>query len=153
MTNAISLIKRDHRAVEHSYKQYQKEQDSEKGQERKRALAQEILDSLEMHAAMEEKYFYPVLREEDQEQGEGMISEAEGEHKQMKVLIKEAKHAPVGHGLDGKLQELMEIVMHHVKEEESEILPRAEEVLGEERLNELGSEMEPHSPSNPKNKA
>jgi hemerythrin-like domain-containing protein len=43
--------------------------------------------------------------------------------------------------LDAKVTVLIENVRHHVEEEEQEMLPEAEEVLGERRLAELGEEV------------
>jgi hemerythrin-like domain-containing protein len=40
-----------------------------------------------------------------------------------------------------KLIELRESVSHHVEEEESEMFPKAEKILGRERLNQMGGEM------------
>ena len=37
---------------------------------------------------------------------------------------------------------LKEVVMHHVKEEEDELLPKAKKAMEDEKLEELGAEME-----------
>jgi hemerythrin-like domain-containing protein len=41
-----------------------------------------------------------------------------------------------------KLTELRDSVEHHVEEEENEMFPKAEKVLGESRLQEMGRQME-----------
>jgi hypothetical protein len=43
-------------------------------------------------------------------------------------------------GFDARVKVLMENVRHHV-EEETELLPESEKLLGHERLNELGQQM------------
>jgi hypothetical protein len=42
---------------------------------------------------------------------------------------------------DAKVTVLMENVRHHVEEEEGEMLPQSEEILGKEELARLGEEM------------
>ena len=42
---------------------------------------------------------------------------------------------------DAKVTVLMENVRYHVEEEESEMLPQSEEILGGEELTRLGEEM------------
>ncbi|HXQ55076.1 MAG TPA: hemerythrin domain-containing protein, partial [Actinomycetes bacterium] len=42
---------------------------------------------------------------------------------------------------DAKVTVLMENVRHHVEEEEGEMLPQSEEVLGKEELTRLGEGM------------
>jgi hypothetical protein len=42
---------------------------------------------------------------------------------------------------DAKVTVLMENVRHHVEEEEEELLPQSEEILGSDELTRLGEEM------------
>jgi hypothetical protein len=42
---------------------------------------------------------------------------------------------------DAKVTVLMENVRHHVEEEEEELLPQSEEILGKDELKRLGEEM------------
>jgi len=137
--DAIQVIKRDHRAVEDLYAEYQGSHDESK----KELLAKEIFDSLDNHAKMKETFFYPALSEEGDEE-EAMVREAQAEHNDMKSLIARARDTE-GEELDSLLSELMETVLGHVKEEEEELLPDAERRLGARKLTALGEEMEPHS--------
>ena len=45
-------------------------------------------------------------------------------------------------GFDGKVAALKGIVLHHVDEEESELLPEAKKLLGTDALDALGQQME-----------
>ncbi len=142
--NAVALIKQDHRAVEKLYREYKA--GAEKSEERG-VLAEKICTSLDMHAKMEEKHFYPALQKEVKGKDELLIVEAYAEHLGMKALLKTVKAMPEGRIREGTLKALMEAVKHHVKEEEEEMLPQAQKVLGEEKLEALGKKMAPMSPS------
>jgi hemerythrin-like domain-containing protein len=48
---------------------------------------------------------------------------------------------PEDDAFDAKVQVLIENVRHHVEEEESEMLPQAEKLLGQDELARLGEEM------------
>jgi hemerythrin superfamily protein len=139
--NAIQVIKRDHREVEDLYAQYQEAA----GDSEREDIAKEIFDGLDAHAKMEETFFYPALKKEGEKE-EDLVKQAQAEHNDIKQLIARGR-GKSGEDLDVVLEELMSDVMHHVKEEEEEILPDAEKTLGERALQKLGAEMEPHSAS------
>jgi hemerythrin-like domain-containing protein len=46
--------------------------------------------------------------------------------------------------LEAKLKFLIDDVKHHVKKEEGELFPKAKEILGEPKPQELGTKMEEH---------
>ncbi len=141
--DAITIIKRDHRAVEEAYEHYKNALTNEE----KKRWADEILQSLDKHAKMEEKYFYPALEKEGQKE-EALIEEAEDEHADIKALVMKAKALDVvGIDLDETMENLMNAVTHHVAEEEEEILPQAEADLSDTEREELGRKMETLSPS------
>lgn len=142
--NALTIIKQDHRAVEKLYREYKAAK--EKSDER-HSLAERICSSLDLHAKMEEKHFYPALSKELTGKDELLVAEAYAEHVGMKALVKTAKTLPEGLVREATLKALMEVVKHHVKEEESEMLPKAEKELGEEKLIALGAKMATMSPS------
>lgn len=105
----------------------------------KKALADTICDALEIHATLEEEIFYPVMRRLD---NSSVIQKSEPEHDEMRRLIGELRQAkPTDNGHDELLHTLMRDVLHHVADEETVLLPQAERILGQDRLNELGAQM------------
>jgi hemerythrin superfamily protein len=106
---------------------------------RKRALVSNICLALEIHAQLEEEIFYPALsRILGQNE---VLDKSKSEHDHMRQLINVLRTSdPVDVGYDDTVRELMRAVLHHVADEESVLLPQAEELMAE-RLGELGMEM------------
>lgn len=134
MTNAVQLIKQDHKKVANLFNKYQKT----KGQESKRQIAEQAMEELEVHALVEEDIFYPAVRKE---LSDGvLIDEALKEHQAVKDLIEELKGMEAyDEEFSEKWSELVENVQRHVAEEESELLPQAEE--SQLDLAECGAQM------------
>jgi hemerythrin superfamily protein len=122
MANAVQLIKQDHKKVANLFEKYKRT----KGQEAKRRIAEQAMEQLEVHALVEEDIFYPAVKKE---LADGvLISEAVKEHRAVKDLIEELKSMEEDDWeFDEKWSELVEIIQHHVAEEESDLLPQAEE--------------------------
>ena len=118
-TDAIALLKEDHRAVEKLFKDFE----GAKGDGRKEKLARKICLELSVHTKIEEEIFYPSL---DGKVEEDLLKEAYVEHDAAKLLIAEIE---AGNGqsddfFDAKVQVLSEEIDHHVKEEEDELFPQ-----------------------------
>src|ERR1044071_653157 len=139
MANAIELIKSDHRKVEQFYQSYQ----SVNGQtQQKRAIAQEICHDLEIHAKLEEEIFYPAVARTLVANGADLVKEAIKEHNEMKRAISQLQVSQfAGPDCDRVFQDMMSGVQHHVKEEETKMLPKAQQQLGAE-INRLGAQMQ-----------
>jgi hemerythrin superfamily protein len=106
---------------------------------RKRALVTNACLALEIHAALEEEIFYPALATVLQH--DEVLSKSKPEHDDMRRLIEVLRASdPADVGYDDTFRELMRAVLHHVADEESVLLPQAEELLGEQ-LGELGMQM------------
>ena len=106
----------------------------------KKALVETICDALEIHATLEEEIFYPVMRGVDG--ADPVLLKSPSEHDEMRRLIAELRaSSPSELRYDSTLHELMRDVMHHVADEETQLLPTAERMLGADRLNELGAQM------------
>jgi hemerythrin superfamily protein len=118
----IQLLKGDHKKVQTLFQEFQETED----RRAKTNIAQTALRELDVHAALEEELFYPALRAEiDDEQ---MMDEALEEHHVAHLLINELKKMkPADKRYDAKFKVLAESVKHHIKEEESRVLPKAEE--------------------------
>jgi hemerythrin superfamily protein len=143
MPSAISIIKRDHRAVEKSYALYKKA----KTDARKLKIAKEIFDSLDEHAVMEEKKFYPRVRKESDKKHKDLVSHAAVEHRKVKTLIGRLRKTKEVEDLDAGMEELMDMVTAHVSEEEMKLLPYVDGLFGRKRLAEMGEELEKLSPT------
>jgi hemerythrin superfamily protein len=140
MPNPAQIIKEDHEEMKNLFTTYNGY--TENDDEQKKETAHEILKALTVHARMEEKFFYPRLKEKIDAEHPLPVDEAEAEHHAAKMLILELKVMPVGsENYDAKMTVLEENILHHIEEEESELLPQVEEVLAGE-LEEIGQRME-----------
>jgi hemerythrin superfamily protein len=112
-TDAISLLKADHREVEGWFSQFEKSRsDSQKQQ-----LATKICNALKAHTTIEEEIFYPAFLEATEEKD--LHHEAEIEHGGAKKLIAEIEAAgPHDDYFDARVSVLSEMIKHHVNEEE-----------------------------------
>jgi hemerythrin superfamily protein len=112
-TDAIALLKADHRQVEGWFSQFEKT----RSDERKLELAQNICRALKVHTQIEEEIFYPAFLEATQE--EDIHHEAEVEHDGAKKLIEKIEAtSPSDDYYDARVTVLSEMIKHHVKEEE-----------------------------------
>jgi hemerythrin superfamily protein len=119
-TDAIALLKRDHREVDALVKQFEKARSGSKER-----LAERICAALTVHAQIEEEIFYPAARESLRASDEDLVDEAAVEHASVKDLIRQIEASSEGDDLyDAKVTVLGEYVRHHVKEEETELFPK-----------------------------
>ncbi len=139
--DVLSLLKQDHKKVGALLDEATA---CEPGDERLDDLAAEIETALTVHAGIEEKYFYPVLRDRAEDSEESVdVFEAYTEHVLVKKLIELLKSPrQPSEQFKAELQVLSENVKHHVKEEESKIFKLAREVLDPDELEELGETMQ-----------
>ncbi|MDT0506436.1 hemerythrin domain-containing protein [Novosphingobium sp. MMS21-SN21R] len=111
-TDAIALLKADHRAVEALFEKFEKA-----GDDKKQALAQQICNELKIHTAIEEEIFYPALKGKIEEE---TYTEAYVEHDAAKLLINNIMaSSPEDAFFDAKVKVLSEEIKHHVHEEEA----------------------------------
>ena len=111
-SDAIALLKADHRKVEDLFEQFEKASSSS----RKSALAQEICTELKIHTMIEEEIFYPAFRGKIEDD---TLDEAYVEHDGAKVLVNDiAAGSPDAEYYDAKVKVLSEEIKHHVNEEE-----------------------------------
>jgi len=133
MADVIELIERDHREVEALFADFQSSRDA--------AIATKICDEIDKHAQGEEKAVYPVIAS-DVPGGEKMANEGEDEHKEARQLIGRIRQTSDPGHLAELVNQLQQAIDHHVKEEETEILPKTRAALDESRLEELGKDFE-----------
>jgi hypothetical protein len=111
-TDAIALLKADHRKVEQLFAAFEEA----KGSASKEKLAREICTELKIHTMIEEEIFYPAFEGKIEQD---LMEEAIVEHDGAKVLINDIEAGGPGEEFyDAKVKVLCEQIEHHVKEEE-----------------------------------
>ena len=129
-----NMIRLDHTHVLTAFHQYE----IGSSERQKRGLADNVCLAIEIHAQLEEEIFYPALRlVADTE----ILRKSTPEHDEMRGLISRLRAMPVSDpAYDDTFFELMRHVMHHVADEETQLLPAAERLIPDQ-LQELGSRM------------
>lgn len=114
-TNAIDLLKQDHRKVHALFMQF------EKARSNKQNILDQIIKELSVHATVEEQLVYPLLAHDKKEDE---TAEAYEEHHVVKMMLAElADMKASDKKVKAKVCVLKEMVQHHVKEEEHGLLP------------------------------
>lgn len=106
---------------------------------RKRAIAEHICLALEVHAQLEEEIFYPALR--NVMSTDAVLDKSEPEHDEMRRYIQQLRETDANDAaFDTAFHDLIRTVMHHVADEETQLLPAAERLLADQ-LRALGMQM------------
>ncbi len=122
--DAIALLTADHKKVSDLFKQFEKLKGKDGSDDEKSQIVEQICNELKVHAQIEEEIFYPAVR--DAIEDDDLLDEAEVEHAGAKDLITQLESMQPGDDLyDAKVTVLGEQIEHHVKEEESEMFPKA----------------------------
>jgi hemerythrin superfamily protein len=137
--DAIDMLKADHKKVKELFRKY--EAAGDRAYQKKKSIAEEVFTEITVHSSLEEELFYPAVKELTDEDGKDLIAESVEEHHVVATLIEELKGLdPKDERYDAKFTVLMENIEHHIEEEEGELFPEAEEVLGD-AIEEVGSQM------------
>ena len=136
--DALELLKTDHQKVKALF---EKAEATENAKQQKRIFDQ-IKIELETHARIEETVFYPAVQKH--EELKDMVLESLEEHKQIKTLLREMENlASDSEKFEPKLKVLMENVEHHAEEEEEEkMFPKLRQIMGKQKLEQLGADLE-----------
>jgi len=138
--DAITLLKADHRTVEKLFKAFEKA--GESANVTKAKTVDQVISELSVHAAIEEQVFYPAARNEVGDTT-GMVLESLEEHHVVKWLLSELEGMdPTDERYVAKMTVLMELVRHHVKEEEEDLFPQLRAAIGRKRMGEIGAALE-----------
>ncbi|MBV8600796.1 MAG: hemerythrin domain-containing protein [Candidatus Eremiobacteraeota bacterium] len=142
-TDAIALLKQDHKEVKALFEQACAL--GTRATEQRRKLYGQIAAQLRIHSQVEEEIFYPAFRERTRNASDERqeVLEAYEEHGIVKHLLGELDATdPKDESFLAKFQVLKENVEHHVREEEGEMFKMARAALDKEELIELGSRIE-----------
>lgn len=132
--DAIAMLRADHERVTELFERFE----NARGAERKQKLVAQICRELEIHTQLEEDVFYPAVRAAIDD--DDLMDEATVEHQSAKDLIAQIREMSPGDELfDAKVTVLGEYVAHHVKEEQTEMFPKARR--SDVDLADLGAQM------------
>jgi Hemerythrin HHE cation binding domain len=133
---ATDILKQQHREFEELMRQIETAEDDEE----RAALRGELADMLAAHTAIEEELFYPAVLEH---LGPGMrIRESLEEHAVADfVLYRVISVSVADETFSAKLATLKDVVMNHIEEEESEMLPQVDGEMDRHALEQLGDRM------------
>ncbi|MHB8762254.1 MAG: hemerythrin domain-containing protein [Coriobacteriia bacterium] len=99
----------------------------------------EFAEELNTHVHAEEKVFYTPLK--DSAPVHEMVLEGFAEHHVVDLIITDMDRDPAGSDeWQAKFKVMSENLDHHIQEEEKELFPAAEKVLGRQRAVELSRE-------------
>ena len=138
--DATDLLIKDHENVQELFAQA--EQAGEDAQKKAR-LFEKIRDELQIHTRIEEEIFYPAVADLPVDRAKDDIERSLQDHEEVDDLLDDLEMlSPDDSDFDERLAELMDSVRRHIKLEQEEVFKVARTGLGEERLKELGHEME-----------
>jgi hemerythrin-like domain-containing protein len=152
-TDAIVLLKNDHKEILKTFKEFEKA--GENATKRKGQLVDKMIELLNVHTYIENEVMYPRVRELLPELEDDVLESYEEHHVADVLVIELAAMKPDAERFDAKTTVLIENVRHHIEEEEQEWFPKVRAGLGRKQLQELGAEMEaarkkaPKRPSQP----
>ena len=134
--NALDLMLNDHEAL----KQLLEKAGNEEQPEAREQLLGTIRAELAAHEQMEEQVFYPALQKHDE--AKDIVLEGVQEHHVADVILDELMAVSADSDVwKAKMKVLKENIEHHIEEEEGEMFEQAEQMLGSQQLEELGTRM------------
>jgi hemerythrin-like domain-containing protein len=136
--NAIEMLKQDHKEA---MGMMDRILTADKGDRSAKQVFNEIKAALTLHTQIEEQVFYPALENHDETRD--LIQESYSEHEEVDQMLAEmSRLSPANDDFMDKLTELRDSIEHHVEEEENEMFPKAEKILGQSRIQEMGRQMQ-----------
>jgi hemerythrin superfamily protein len=140
--NAIELLKADHERVKSILTQLS--ESTERGLKKRTDLLAKLEMEITLHTKLEEEILYPAFKEAGAKEQDIMYYEAKEEHRTVDSLVLPdlKKTDPGTPEFSGRVKVVKELLEHHIEEEESEMFPQAQKLLGKAKLEELGAQME-----------
>ena len=152
-SDAITVLKADHKEIRQLFREFQSAGDG--AVKTKAKLVRQLIELLTVHTYIENEVMYPEVRAllpglEDE------VLESYEEHHVADVLCVELYAMPAeAERFDAKTTVLIEVVTHHIQEEEQDWFPKVRAGLSRGQLQEIGARLEqarekaPRAPAQP----
>jgi hemerythrin superfamily protein len=134
--DAVTVIKNDHRLLEGLFDRLRS------GQGDRQALLVEVAARLAAHSHAEEMKVYPALAQAEAGERAEVEHGAEEHHEAEQMLHRIMAMEPNDPEFESGLTQFVDAVLHHVQEEESELLPALQQAVDADKLEELGQSFE-----------
>jgi hemerythrin superfamily protein len=138
-TDAIVLLREDHKEIRRLFKEFQRA--GEDAEARKGKLVDQILEALTVHTYLENECMYPEVRKLLPDLEDDVLESYEEHHVADVLCLELAAMKPSDERFDAKVTVLIENVTHHIEEEEQEWFPKVREGLGRGQLRDIGARM------------
>lgn len=128
------LLSKDHDEVEQLFADFEATDSDEEREE----IAKKVIRELSVHAAVEEQFVYPLVRAELND-GNDQVDEAIGEHADVKQLLSDLESQdPSSAEYRSTMTSVMQLVRHHVEEEEGEMFAQLRSATDADHRERLG---------------
>ena len=135
---ATEILTQDHRLAMSLVEELEGVRSDERGN---RETFQSLREALELHIREEEEIYYPALAVH--EEFSDLMDENVPEHEMVRAnLVQMSELSPDDAAFQTLLTETKLALEAHMENEESEVFPRSIELLGEDRINELGNQID-----------
>ncbi len=151
-TDAIVLLKNDHKEVRALFRDVQKPGAT---RAQKGKAVRKIIELLTVHTYLENEVMYPEVRRLLPDLEDDVLESYEEHHVADVLTMELAMMKPDDERFEAKTTVLIENVTHHMDEEEQDWFPKVREGLGRTQLQEIGARMlelrktAPRSPAQP----
>jgi hemerythrin-like domain-containing protein len=138
-TDAIVLLRDDHKQIKRLFREF--EQAGERATKTKGSLVEKIIEALTVHTYLENEVMYPEVRRLLPELEDDVLESYEEHHVADVLCVELSMLSPDHERFEAKTTVLIEIVEHHIEEEEQDWFPKVREGLGRKQLQRIGDQM------------
>jgi hemerythrin superfamily protein len=138
-TDAIVLLKNDHKEIRKAFNDFEKAGDEAFA--KKGTIVDRIIELLTVHTYIENEVMYPRVRELVPDLEDDVLESYEEHHVADVLVVELSMMKPQDERFTAKTTVLIENVRHHVEEEEQDWFPKVREALGRKALQEIGNEL------------
>jgi hemerythrin superfamily protein len=152
-TDAVVVLKADHKEVKALFREFQKKNQTAAA---KGTLVNQMTELLTVHTYIENECMYPEVRKLLPDLEDDILESYEEHHVADILLFELAVLTPDDERFDAKTTVLIESVTHHIEEEEQGWFPKVRDGLTRSQLQELGAQLlemkktAPRRPTEPK---
>lgn len=152
-TDAIVVLKEDHKELRRLFSAFEKAGDGAKVE--KGNVVDKIIELLTVHTYLENECMYPEVRRLLPDLEDDILESYEEHHVADLLVTEPFAMTPDNERFTAKTTVLIENVRHYIEEEEDEWFPQVRAGLGRKQLQDIGARMQdmrkkaPRSPAQP----